>query len=159
MGTILKVFIELVTIFLLLLMLCLVTLSCPTLRDPVDCSLPGSSVHGIPQARILQWIAMCSSRGSSQPRYQTQGSPTAGRFFTIWATREAHEYCRGEAIPSPGDLPNPGIKSGSRALSVDSLPEFCCLCFGFFGLKACGIFTTQPGIKPAPPVLEGSLNH
>ena len=83
MGTILKVFIELVTIFLLLLMLCLVTLSCPTLRDPVDCSLPGSSVHGIPQARILQWIAMCSSRGSSQPRYQTQGSPTAGRFFTI----------------------------------------------------------------------------
>ena len=115
MGTILKVFIELVTIFLLLLMLCLVTLSCPTLRDPVDCSLPGSSVHGIPQARILQWIAMCSSRVSSQPRYQTQGSPTAGRFFTIWATREAHEYYRGIPILSPGDLSNTGIQLRSTS--------------------------------------------
>ena len=51
MGTILKVFIELVTIFLLLFVLCLVTLLCPTLR-PRELSLPGSSVHGIPQARI-----------------------------------------------------------------------------------------------------------
>ena len=42
--------------------------SCPTLCDPMDCSLPGSSVHGILQARILEWVAMPSSRGSSQPR-------------------------------------------------------------------------------------------
>ena len=45
--------------------------SCLTLCDPTDCSLPGSSVHGILQARILEWAAMPSSRGSSQPRDQT----------------------------------------------------------------------------------------
>ena len=43
----------------------------PTLCDPMDCSLPGSSVHGILQARIFEWVAMPSSRGSSQPRDQT----------------------------------------------------------------------------------------
>ena len=43
---------------------------CPTLNDPMDCSLPGSSVHGILQARILEWVAMPSSRGSSQSRDQ-----------------------------------------------------------------------------------------
>ena len=45
--------------------------SCPTLCNPIDCSLPGSSVHGILQARILEWVAMPSSRGSSQPRDRT----------------------------------------------------------------------------------------
>ena len=59
----------------------LVTQSCPTLYNPLDCSLPGSSVHGIVQARILQWVT----------------------------------------IPSPGDLPNPGIKPGSPGLQADSL--------------------------------------
>ena len=48
------------------------TQSYPTLWDPVDCSLPGSSVHGILQAEILEWVAMSFSRGSSQPRDQTQ---------------------------------------------------------------------------------------
>ena len=48
--------------------LCLVAQSYPTLCDPIDCSPPGSSVHGIFQARILEWVAMPSSRGSSQPR-------------------------------------------------------------------------------------------
>ena len=46
--------------------------SCPTLCDPIDCSLPGSSVHGILQARVLEWIVISFSRGSSQPRAQTQ---------------------------------------------------------------------------------------
>ena len=45
--------------------------SCPTLCNPMDCSLPGSSIHGILQARILEWVVMPSSRGSSQPRDQT----------------------------------------------------------------------------------------
>ena len=62
---------------------------CPTLCDPMDCSPPGSSVHGILQARILEWVAIPFSRGSSQPRDWTQPSLIAGRFFTIWATREA----------------------------------------------------------------------
>ena len=56
---------------------------CPTLCDPMDCSLPDSSVHGIFQARVLEWIAISSSTGSSQPRDQTQVSHIAGRFFTI----------------------------------------------------------------------------
>ena len=63
--------------------------SCLTLRNPMDCSPPGSSVHGNLQARILEWVAIPFSRGSSQPRDQTQVSHIAGRFFTIWATREA----------------------------------------------------------------------
>ena len=60
--------------------------SCLTLFDPMDCSSPGPSVHGILQARILEWVAMPSSRGSSQPRDWTQVSHTAGKFFTIWTT-------------------------------------------------------------------------
>ena len=67
----------------------LVAQSCLTLCDPMDCSLPGSFVHGILQARILEWVAMPSSRGSSlgfEP-----GSPALqADFFTISATREAH---------------------------------------------------------------------
>ena len=69
-----------------------------SLCDPMDCSLPGSSVHGIFQARILQWIAIPFSRGSSQPRDQTQVSSIAGRCFTIWATREAQTLHRGNQI-------------------------------------------------------------
>ena len=65
-----------------------VTQSCPSLRDPMDCSLPGSSVHGIFQARVLEWVAISFSRGSSRRRDWTQVSHTAGRCFTLWATRE-----------------------------------------------------------------------
>ena len=61
----------------------------PTLCDPMDCTPPGSSVHGILQARLLEWVAILFSSGSSWPRDWTQVSPIAGRFFTIWATREA----------------------------------------------------------------------
>ena len=60
-----------------------------TVCDPMDCSPAGSSVHGIPQARILERVAIPFSRGSSQLRDRTKVSCTAGRFFTIWATREA----------------------------------------------------------------------
>ena len=57
---------------------------CPTLCDPVDCSPPGSSYHGILQGRILEWVAMPSSKGSFRPRYLTRVSNSlAGRFFTI----------------------------------------------------------------------------
>ena len=58
--------------------------------DPMDCPLPGSSVHRILQARIIEWVAMPSSRGSFQPRDWTQVSFTAGRFFTCRAT--SHLY-------------------------------------------------------------------
>ena len=62
--------------------------SCLTLCNPMDCSLLGSSIHGIFQARILEWVAMSFSRGSSRPRDWTWVSHTAGRLFTVWATRE-----------------------------------------------------------------------
>ena len=61
----------------------LVIQSCLTLWDPVDCSLSDSSVHGILKARLLEWIVVPFSRGSSQPRDQTQVSCVAGRFFTV----------------------------------------------------------------------------
>ena len=67
----------------------LVTKSCSTLCDPMDCSRPGSSVHGILQVRILEWVAISFPRGSSWPRNRTQVFCTAGRFLTDWATREA----------------------------------------------------------------------
>ena len=64
-----------------------VTQSCPTLCDPVGCSLPGSSIRGILQAKTLEWVAIFFSRGSSQPRDRTGVSCIAGRCFTLWVTR------------------------------------------------------------------------
>ena len=66
----------------------LVAKSCLTCES-MDCSLPGSSVHGIHQERILEWVAISFSRGSSWPRNLTQVSCIAGKFFTYWAMREA----------------------------------------------------------------------
>ena len=122
-----------------------VTQSCPTLWDPMD-----YTVHRVLQARILKWVAISFSRGSYPPRDQTRVSYIVGRFFTSWATREAYkvlvaklsdspqphglqptrlsvgfsrqEYWSGLPFPSPGDLPDPGIKPKSPALQVDSLP-------------------------------------
>ena len=67
------------------------SVSCSVVSDlcnPMDCSPPGSSVPGILQERILEWVAISFSRGSSQPRVQTQVSRIGGGCFTIWATRE-----------------------------------------------------------------------
>ena len=89
--------------------------SCLTLCDPMD-----YTVHGILQARILEWVAFSFSRGSSQPRDRTQVSHIAGRFFTSWVIREW--ILENRLILSPGDLPDPGIVQGSPALQVDSLP-------------------------------------
>ena len=78
---------------LLQLALCLAAQLCPALCDPMDCSPPGSSVHGILQARILEWVTTLSSRGSFQPRDWTQVSGITGRIFTIWATSVACCCC------------------------------------------------------------------
>ena len=66
----------------------LVTKLCPTLCNPMDCSPPGSSVHGILQARILEWVAIPFSRRSSWPRDRPRVSYIAGRFFTVCAMLE-----------------------------------------------------------------------
>ena len=65
-----------------------ITQSCPALCDPMDRNLPGSSVHGIFQARVLEWVAISFSRGFSQPRDQTPVSCIASRRFTVLATME-----------------------------------------------------------------------
>ena len=78
-----------VTIILILILCVLVTQLSLTLCHTIYCSPPGSSVHGIIQARILEWVAVFYSRAPSSPRDQTWVSCIAGGFFTIWATREA----------------------------------------------------------------------
>ena len=78
-----------------LLELVLVAQSCLTLCDPMDCmdcSLSGSSVHGILQARILEWVSISFSRGSSKARDRAWVSCIISRFFTVWATREFNSH-------------------------------------------------------------------
>ena len=70
------------------LVVVLVAQLCLTVCNPRDCSLPGSSAHGILQAGILEWVAMPFSRASFQTRDWTWVSFFAGRFFTFWVTRE-----------------------------------------------------------------------
>ena len=77
--------------------LCVCAQSCPTLCDPMDCHPSGSSVHGIFQARVLEWVAISSSRGSSQPRNQTCMSCIAGGFFTC---------CSGKPCLYMSDIPD-----------------------------------------------------
>ena len=78
----------------------LATQSCPTLCNPMDCSLPVSSVQGIFQARLLEWAAMPSSGGSSWLRDPFWASIIAGRLFTIWATRDAYNWSCPFLIPN-----------------------------------------------------------
>ena len=72
------------------------------ITDPMDCSLPGSFVHGILQARLLEWEVILFFRGPSWLRDQTQVSCSSGRFFNIWATREA-QHCMVSSAQDAGD--------------------------------------------------------
>ena len=78
--------------------------SCPTLCNPMDCRLPGSSVHGILKARVLEWVAISFSRGSSRPSDRTWVSCIVGRHFSIWATREVF-YLRTVSLLKPSTNP------------------------------------------------------
>ena len=126
----------------------------------MDCSLPGSSIHGIFQARVLEWVAIPFSRQSSRPRDRTwvsciavifllsepPGKPiqeseserevkslSRVRFFAIlWTVAyqappsmgfSRQEYWSGVPFPSPGDLPDPGVKPRSPELQTDALPS------------------------------------
>ena len=87
--------------------------SCPTFCNPVDCSPPGSSVHGSLQAGILEWVAIPFSRGSSWPRDWTQVSWIVGRFFTVWATRKPWGTAKKKRERDRGrDLPSETLCSG-----------------------------------------------
>ena len=71
---------------------------CPALCDSMDCNPPGFSVHGILQTRILKWVALSFSRGSSRTTDGTNAYPAlAGGLFTAWATWEAHPTCKSMA--------------------------------------------------------------
>ena len=68
---------------------CKVAQSCLTLCDPMNCSLPGFSIHEIFQASVLEWVAISLSRGSYHTRDRAHASCIVGRYFTLWASREA----------------------------------------------------------------------
>ena len=106
------------------------------LCDPMDCSPPGPSVHGILQARILEFVAVPFSRGSSSPRDWTQISPIADRSFTVWTTRKPKSAILQYKIK----IKKKYIKSiGLRNPWVDICPQVTLL--GRFGYFYC-----QPGL-------------
>ena len=98
------------------------SLSHVQLCNPMDCSPPRSSDHGILRARILEWVAIFFSRGSSRPRDQTWVSCLTGRFFTLWTTREAPKTDRSQhslvdCLPSAQELCFPlNLKATLRCL-------------------------------------------
>ena len=97
----------------------------------MNCSLPGSSIHGIFQARILDWVAISFSRGSSRPRYRTQVSGTAGRLFTIWATREATQKISGQHTIYPAQKLGAPRATSSGDLQVSSPDGEAMLAWGY----------------------------
>ena len=110
------------------------SLSCVWLFcDPVDCSPPGSSIHGILQARILEWVAISFSRGSSRPRNWTQVSCIAGRRFNLWATREALIYRQGSDNIQTDFTGGPVVETlpfQCRGHGFDSRSEMFCMLWG-----------------------------
>ena len=99
--------------------------SCLTLCNPMDCSLPSSSVHGIFQAIVLEWIAISFSRGSSWTRDQTWVSRIVDRRFTAWATREVQWFTN--INESPGKFVN--VQNAGphpqRFLILETCPWIC----------------------------------
>ena len=126
------------------------SLSCVWLCNPMDCSAPGSSVHGILQARILEWVVMPSSRGSSQPRDQTHISCIGRWILYHWATSEALPEV---AQPIAGGtmtflfLYDPSLGSefsGSKTASGIGLTQ---MMLGMFSLRWCWqLFTLFQGL-------------
>ena len=88
----------------------------------MDCRLPGSYVHGISQERIPKWVSMLSSRGSSQPRDQTQVSHIAVDSLPSEPSVKPKNTGVGSLSLLQGDFPNPGIEPRSPVLQADSLP-------------------------------------
>jgi len=119
----------------------LVAQLCLTLWDSMDYSHQ-APVHGILQARILEWVAIPFSRGSSWPRYVTQVSCIAGRFFTVWATREAHYI--DILCASPGG-------TGQRRF-WDMVALSCCWST-HRGAKPHGLVACADGCRPLFPLL------
>ena len=107
---------------------------CPILCDPIDCSLPGFSVHGILQARILEWEAILFSRGSSRPRDQTWVSCIAGRFFTAEPPGKPPNILKWYAET------NGVLRSSGQDSNILVSNAFLCLWLNKSSLRARGIY-------------------
>ena len=101
------------------------------LCDPMDYSLSGSSVYRIFQARVLEWITISFSRGSSWPRNQTRVSRIAGRRFTIWATREAPMKAR--QLSPTALIQTKGQEEASKLMG--NLSKILIIKFGYITMK------------------------
>ena len=93
---------------------------CLTLCDPTDCGLPGSSVHGIFPAIVLEWIAISFSRGSSQPRDPTRVSRIVDRRFTVWATVKL-QFSSVQSLSRVQLFATPWIAARQASLSITTL--------------------------------------
>ena len=106
----------------------LVTRSCPTPCNPMTCSLPGSSIYGIFQTRILKWVTISFSRGYSQPRDQTWVCCIAVRLFTTWALYQLTPNCLSKWLCHFAFLPSMnGISCSSAgwpAFDIDTVLDF-----------------------------------
>ena len=145
----------------------LVTQSCPTLYDSMDCRQPGSSVHGILQARIWEWVAMSFSRVSSQPRNRSQVPRIAGGFFTsiycccCLVAKSCQTLC------NPMDSSPPG--SSVHGISQVRILEWVDVSFsrGFsrsrdqtrISCLAGGLFITEPSRKPCLSLRDHHIHH
>ena len=123
----------------------------------MDCSLQGSSIHGIFQARILEWVAISFSKASSQPWVSTWVSHISGRRFTIWATKEAHESrsivsdsLRPHGLYSPWNSPGQNTGVGSLSLLQGIFPTQG----SNPGLPHCTWILYQLSHKGSPRILE-----
>ena len=118
---------------------------------PWTVSLPGSSVHGVFQARALEWAAIPFSRGSPRPRDRTRVSHIVGRRFTVWASGEVlTEYFLGKKRTHPsGVLCSTGRARASQFPSPDFIWGFCSLIF----------YTILVSFKPQEPWLQGTISR
>ena len=131
---------------------CSVTQSCPTICDPIDCSLPGSSVHGISQVGILEWVAIPFSRGSSQPRDRTHvlGVSCIGRWILYhWAISLFKTNVSFLSLPQSRQLTTPTFSNGILAPS----PPRPSSLVGFLLFLLCSSF--HPYARPSLGGLDG----
>ena len=131
----------------------LVTQSCRTLCDPMDYSPPGSSVHGIFQARILESVAIPFSRGSSWHRDRTRVSYIAGRFFTVRATAKWKNETEMLVSQSCLTVCDP-MDWGSPSASVHGILQARILEWVAISFSRKEMDLPNPGIKPRTPALQ-----
>ena len=108
---------------------------CPALCDPVNCSWPGSSVHGIPQARTLQWVVMTSCRGLPGPGIEPASLTSPALAGGFCATRAAGEASHHNPTPVLFPLPEPESSSRNNSLHISRRHELC--------LRSCCVFRSR----------------